>query len=244
MAHLVTNMAFVHSYNAKVDSAAWYMSNRVIKIAICSAHPMTLAGISRWVEQTKPYSLVGEAISRDQILQIFSVVEPDILILDLDLEANSLDLIRLVQTRSVRTRILASGGTDHVTANQAIAAGAKAYLSRDEGMQITLEALRWISEDNGASWISPVVAAAAMRLDSLIRSLKLTPTEIAVLSHSNKSNSEIARELYVSEGTVRNHISTIYHKVGVDSRQALVRWGELNGFVMTVHKRPIAVSKA
>ena len=80
-------------------------------------------------------------------------------------------------------------------------------------------------------WISPAAAKEAIQSDKAIALADLTKTELTVLSLIELSNSQIAEKLYLSEGTVKNHISNIYSKLGVSSRREASIWARKLGIL-------------
>jgi DNA-binding NarL/FixJ family response regulator len=72
-----------------------------------------------------------------------------------------------------------------------------------------------------------------MEADKEIEKAGLTKTEIRVLGLIEKQNAEIAKELFLSEGTIKNHISNIYSKLGVSSRVEAAAWARKSGLLET-----------
>ena len=71
-----------------------------------------------------------------------------------------------------------------------------------------------------------------MQSNLAIDEADLTKTEIRVLEMIDRPNLEIAEALYLSEGTVKNHVSTIYSKLNVKSRSAAVEWAKRHGILL------------
>ena len=114
----------------------------------------------------------------------------------------------------------------------AIAAGAAGYLLKDAEAADIVNAVR--SASAGQSPLSPTIAGAVVRRvreqtvmaqhPEELDSLSVRETEILRLVAQGRDNTEIAQELYLSPSTVKNHVSSILEKLGVDSRvQAAVR---------------------
>lgn len=129
------------------------------------------------------------------------------------------------------TKVLILGITEargHVI--QYIEAGAKGYVLRDNSFEDLLQAIR--TADKGLALVSPQIAAAMMsRLTNIAQTLDhsgttipesigLTRRQMAVLEllAQNKSNQQIAEELFLGIGTVKNHVHNILVKIGVNSR--------------------------
>jgi DNA-binding NarL/FixJ family response regulator len=114
----------------------------------------------------------------------------------------------------------------------AIAAGASGYLLKDAAADEIVNAVR--SANAGGSTLSPTIAGAVVRRvrehssnveqPEALLALSDRETEILRLVAQGRDNTEIAQELYLSPSTVKNHVSSILEKLGVDSRvQAAVR---------------------
>jgi len=114
----------------------------------------------------------------------------------------------------------------------AIAAGASGYLLKDAAAEEIVNAVRNASA--GSSTLSPTIAGAVVRRvreqsaaadqPEDLHALSERETEILRLVAHGRDNTEIAQELYLSPSTVKNHVSSILDKLGVDSRvQAAVR---------------------
>jgi two-component system response regulator DevR len=114
----------------------------------------------------------------------------------------------------------------------AIAAGASGYLLKDAAAEEIVGAVR--NANAGGSTLSPTIAGAVVRRVREHRVTSEQPEDLLALSEreteilrlvaQGRDNTEIAQELYLSPSTVKNHVSSILEKLGVDSRvQAAVR---------------------
>jgi DNA-binding NarL/FixJ family response regulator len=158
------------------------------------------------------------------------MLTPDVVMMDLGLPGMSgVEATRRLGDAAPQARVLVlSISADDGDVTGAIAAGACGYLLKDASIGDVVAGVRAAAV--GASSISPRVAAKlvdAIRAEQRAReaseqtaSADLSPREVQVLRlvAQGKENSEIARELFISPQTVKNHISHILVKLGVDNR--------------------------
>jgi two-component system response regulator DegU len=154
--------------------------------------------------------------------------------LDLHLpDMHGLDVIRKLRSEKNTTPILVMTGYEKQRAKAVLEAGANGFLIKEETRDRVIEAVRWAASGEDGSWLSPSVAGELMKAGTAIEQAGLTKTELKVLGLIQKSNSEIAEKLYLSEGTIKNHISNIYSKLNVSSRIEAANWARKNGILET-----------
>ena len=204
-----------------------------IRVMIVDDHKSILWGLERLVESAEPHmTVVGTAESRSSMMSAAAETMPDVILLDLDLNGDDAadalpDLLR-VTTAKV---LVLTGARDPATHQAAIMKGARGVIGKDENAEVLLRAIKRVHE--GEVWMNRTMMARI--LDSMaiggkdrnanpeaarISSLTSREREIVrtiVRSHGGKSL-EIAETLNISEHTLRNHLTTIYEKLGVRNR--------------------------
>ncbi len=210
-----------------------------IKILIADDHALLRQGIKRVLNFEEDLEVVGEAEDGQETLARTLVLQPDILLLDLNMPGLSgLEVTRQLQAAKSRTKIIVL--TIHDSDNyvlELLKNGALGYLLKDVEPTMLIKAIHVVNEGNafvypklaerifGGLSESDDVNEKAREMWRESRSERLTAREMDVLSCIAKgfSNQDIAQVLFVSEKTVKNHLTNIFRKLNVNDRtQALI----------------------
>lgn len=192
-------------------------------------HPMwreTLAVLCEGVG----IDVIGSCSTSEEVVEVLDERAPDILIVDLRLAGaeTSLGCIREARDRFPSLRILViSGFDDPATIDEALAAGADAFISKAAAAEDIAYAVRQVF--NQSFFIGPWHRQSdgeAPRVNQSSGQAELTKreTEILELVSEGYSNSRVARMLWVTEQTVKFHLSNIYRKLRVGNRTEATRW--------------------
>lgn len=207
-------------------------STPTIRVLIADDHPVVRNGIRDELAKHPDLELVGEATTGDEALELCSSLEADVLVLDINmpgLSAVEATHGLMAQERPPRILVLSAYG-DLESAQAMLTAGVQGYMLKDEdparipeGIRAVYNGIRWLSAE-----IGNVVADPPAPFD--ITSL-LSPREVQVLKimAHGKDNIRIASRLSITEGTVKNHVSNIYTKLGVNSRAEAVSYAWRHG---------------
>ena len=212
------------------STAPRHTTPAIIKLLVADDRLVVREGLKRLVAQCSDMRVVGEAATRDEVLEQARTTEADVLLLDLFLGTPTiLGLIRDVNRRHPRCRVLVLNvqGQDP-DALRILGTGAAGYLSKDHSRRQLLEAIRQIAR--GASYVSPSLASS---LISNLSERGKTPGHDA-LSHreyqvlcmfgSGIAFKQIAAELGVSPKTVSTYRSRILDKLKLRSNAAIIRY--------------------
>ncbi len=191
-----------------------------IRLLLCDDHEMVRAGLRSFLELQPGMEVVGEAGTAEQALALVPRTAPDIVVLDLVLPGLSgLEALRRLRADhpDVKVVVLTSFGGEQAVLS-AVRAGAAGYLLKDVGPRELADALRSVAA--GGSMLHPQVAATVMRSMAAEQRDPLTPreTEVLKLIARGLTNRLIARELALSEKTVKAHVSAVLLKLGVADR--------------------------
>ena len=201
---------------------------RPIRIVVVDDHSLFRRGVAEFVK-AEGMRVVGEAANGEDGIRAIARFSPDVVVMDIHMPGISgIEATREVIARSPDARVLiftVSGDDDDVL--RAIAAGACGYLHKDAPMDELVEGIRTAAA--GGSMISPRAAAPLLRelqshvgetaLDAaLLPDLSERETEVLKLLMLGADNAQIGETLFVSTGTVKNHISAILEKLGVENR--------------------------
>jgi DNA-binding NarL/FixJ family response regulator len=193
---------------------------------------MVRKGIKSWLESESDITVIAEASRGDEIPRLITQVSPDLVIIDLHFpDKHGLDVIREIRSTANTTPILVMTGYEKQRAKAALEAGANGFLSKEESKERLIEAVRWAAKREPGVWISPAAAQEVLQGDKEIEKADLTKTEMKILLLIEQSNQLIAQKLFLSEGTVKNHISNIYSKLNVTSRREASAWAHKHGLL-------------
>jgi DNA-binding NarL/FixJ family response regulator len=224
------------------DSAAALPPSAVpaapLRVFLAEDHAITLWGLQRLIE-SHPAAMVvvGTAGSRDSLLQHAALAHADVVVMDLDLAgADGVELLPEVLQLSAARVLVLTASEDTQRLCRAIERGAKGVLHKSEAPQQIVRAIEQVSR--GAAWLNPQlmgevlgrltgvparspappdaqqarIASLTARERDIVRALSLSPGDklMAVASH-----------LGMGENTLRNHLTTVYSKLGVRGRLEL-----------------------
>ena len=203
-----------------------------IRVLIADDHPLYREGMRGRLERATDMEVVGEAASGDEAVRLAEELQPHVILMDIKMPGkNGIEATREVLAANAGVGVLVlTMFEDDDSVFAAMRVGAKGYLLKDSGGTGVLHAIRAVA--SGEAVFGPGVAERIVGFFSTPRSAKqrafpeLTEREEEVLSlvAQGKSNQEIARQLYVSLKTVRNHVSHILLKLQVaDRAQAVIR---------------------
>jgi DNA-binding NarL/FixJ family response regulator len=204
-----------------------------IRVLIADDHPLFREGMRGRLDRVADVAVVGEAASGDEAVELAHKLEPDVILMDIKMPGlNGIEATREIQQASPQIGVLVlTMFEDDDSVFAAMRAGAKGYLLKDSGGEGVVHAIRAVA--SGEAVFGPGVAERIMGFFSAPRAAapkrafpELTEREEEVLSlvAQGRSNQEIARQLFVSLKTVRNHVSNILLKLQVaDRAQAVIR---------------------
>ncbi|AWE52538.1 MULTISPECIES: response regulator [Streptomyces] len=198
-----------------------------ITLLIVDDHPVVRDGLRGMFASEPGFTVLGEAASGEEAVERATALDPDVILMDLRMPGGGgVKAIAHLTRTGARARILVLTTYDTDTDTiPAIEAGATGYLLKDAPRDELFTAVRAAAE--GRTVLSPAVAS---RLVSAVRAprrerdepLSAREREVLALVARGTSNREIARELFISEATVKTHLTHLYAKLGVNDRAAAV----------------------
>jgi DNA-binding NarL/FixJ family response regulator len=205
----------------------------MITVLIADDHEMVRKGIKGWLESEADISVIAETAFAKDVHQLVDRFTPTVIMLDLHMKAeHGMDVIRELRAAGVTIPILVMTGYEKQRARAVLAAGANGFLNKEEKKEGVIAAVRWAAAGGSGTWLGPTAAEDWMRSNHAIEEAGLTKTELKVMELIDLPNTEIAARLFLSEGTVKNHISTIYSKLNVSNRVAAVDWAKRHGVLI------------
>ncbi len=198
-----------------------------IRVLIADDHPLILAGIRATVERYDDIEVVGEARTGPEVIALVERRSPAIVLMDLRMPGVSgVELIERIRQRWPEMKIVVLSACDErPTIDAALQAGANAYALKSAKTFDLASLLRQVS--SGSVFLAPshssrLPAGAGERPELP----GLTDRERAILAAvaSGMTTAAISRELWISEHTVKFHLTNIYRKLGVSNRAGAVRY--------------------
>ncbi|MEV0802086.1 MULTISPECIES: response regulator transcription factor [unclassified Kribbella] len=193
----------------------------MIRVALVDDHPVVRAGMRALVEGQEDLSVVGEASDAHSAEQLVAAVRPDVVLMDLNLGSGPGGAEVTARLRALpeppQVLVLTTYDTE-ADIMSAIDAGASGYLLKDAPPDDLFRAIRGTAR--GEVILAPAIAARLVKRSG--PTLTEREVEILGLLATGRSNREMARQLFVSEATVKSHLSHIYTKLEVDTRAAAV----------------------
>ncbi|HDP4008789.1 TPA: two-component system response regulator NarL [Pseudomonas aeruginosa] len=202
-----------------------------VRLLLVDDHPMMRKGVAQLLELEDDLSVVGEAGSGEEALRLAAELDPDMILLDLNMKGmNGLDTLRALREAGVDARIVVfTVSDDKGDVVNVLRAGADGYLLKDMEPERLLEHIR-----QAATGQMTQILAQALRGDDRSKSLdELTERERQILRQiaHGYSNKMIARKLDITEGTVKVHVKRVLHKLGMRSRVEAAVWAVENDLV-------------
>jgi DNA-binding NarL/FixJ family response regulator len=204
-----------------------------IKILLADDHPLIIAGIRRTLEHVEDIEVVGEARTGEELLQLIDRRGPDIVLMDFKMPGvHGVEMIERIRAAwpDVKTVVL-SACDDRPIIDAALHAGASAYVLKSAHTIDIASVLRQAS--SGAVFHAPAAAPPRPGGAPAQSAPLLTDRERSILSAvaSGMTTSAISRDLWISEHTIKFHLTNIYRKLGVANRAGAVRYALENGIV-------------
>jgi two-component system, NarL family, nitrate/nitrite response regulator NarL len=225
-------------------------SSTPIRVLLIDDHRSILWGLERLIESGKPaMEVVGTATNCADALKLIDEAAPDLILLDIGLgDQSGIDAIPSLIARSKKAKILVlTGMRDESLHDKAVLAGASGVVEKEASAETILAAIEKVHE--GQLWLDRVATgriflemsreSAAQSADperAKIQSLTEREREIVAVaaSHAGANAKAIAEMLFISEHTLRNHLTSIYDKLDVANRLELFAYAHKHGLT----KRP------
>jgi DNA-binding NarL/FixJ family response regulator len=197
-----------------------------LKVLIADDHPLILQGIRRALEASEDIDVVGEARSGEEMLALVERRNPDLVLLDLHMPGLSgLDCVAELKRSwpDVKTVVI-SASDDRASIDSALLAGASAYILKSVSTVDIPTVLRQASA--GAVYHAPSAPGPRNGEQTTPAGPDLTPRETTILMAvaGGLTTKAISQDLWLSEHTVKFHLTNIYRKLGVSNRSAAVRY--------------------
>jgi two-component system, NarL family, response regulator len=201
-----------------------------LRVLIADDHPLVRQGIRRTLEASGDICVVGEARTGTELLAMIERRCPQVVLLDLRMpELDGFECLAAIRRSwpEIRT-VVVSAFEERASIDAALAAGANAYLVKSANPADIADTLRrvWAGQPAVLAPVAPAAGNGRARCG-------LTPRETAILQAVARglTTRAISRQLWLSEHTVKFHLTNIYRKLGVSNRTGAVRYAVENELV-------------
>lgn len=203
----------------------------MIRVLICDDQEIVCEGLQHILESDNEITVVGVACNGVEALDKLKTTQADLVLMDLKMPVmNGVIATRNIVQKYPSTKVLIlTTFSDDDWVFEAIRGGASGYLLKDRPRQELIQAIK--GTVSGETYVDPAVAGKLLssvaqsiphQLAEVDINLSDRENEVMQLLATGMSNAEIAKQLFLSEGTVRNYTSAIFSKLGVSDRTSAV----------------------
>jgi DNA-binding NarL/FixJ family response regulator len=213
----------------------------VIRVLVVDDQELVRTGLRHILRASAGFQLVAEAESGDEALQLLDRHEVDVVVMDVRMR----DMDGVTATRHLRQRsapppvLILTTFDDDVVVAEALRGGASGFVLKDAPGEELQQAVRAVADGEG--WLDPAVTQRVLATfrqpqptdERRVLTTDLTARELDVLQLVGRgsTNTEIAEQLFISEGTVKTHLSHIFDKLGVRDRAGAIVYAFDTGLV-------------
>ena len=201
-----------------------------IRILIADDHTVVREGLVALAKRKSDMVIVAAASNGVEAVDLWKQHRPDVALLDLRMpELDGVGAIKAIREVDPNAHIVVLTTYDSdEDIYRAVKAGAKAYLLKDTARDALVDTVRRVCA--GETYLPPPIAA---KLAERVSGAALSQREMEVLQRmaAGKSNKEIAAELFISDGTVKTHVSSIFTKLDVVSRTEAIATATRRGLI-------------
>lgn len=231
--------------------------NKMIRILLIDDHHIFREGVKKIIEMEKDFTVVGEGSDGEEALELVEKLKPDVILMDINMpKMNGVEATSAIFERSPDSKIIIlSIHDEEAYVYKTLQSGANGYLLKEMDVDSLIEAVRVVAA--GGAYIHPKVTGKLIEefrrmkreeeagLGYYSDSVSVKPTEYRLPYHlltkrecevlqlmaEGKSNRAIGELLFISEKTVKNHVSNVLQKMGVQDRTQAVVEAIKNGWV-------------
>ncbi|TMM01087.1 MAG: response regulator transcription factor [Actinobacteria bacterium] len=204
----------------------------MIRVLLADDHAVVRSGLTQLLATVEDVEVVGAAADGAEAVDLALAERPDVVLMDLSMPVmDGIEAIRRLRGRDPEARIVVlTSFSDRERILDALDAGAIGYLLKDAEPDELIRGVRAAAA--GEAPLAPKAASAVLTARADQRPVaELTPREREVLGAlaRGKANKQIARELGISEKTVKAHLTRVFESIGVTDRTAAALWAQRHG---------------
>jgi DNA-binding NarL/FixJ family response regulator len=214
--------------------------SKSIRVLIVDDHSVVRTGLRLVIQGSPGLTIVGDAANREEAMTLASRERPDIILLDLDLggESGVAIISDLIAAAGDARVIILTGLRDPEVHRKAVMVGAMGVVSKENAAEVLIKAIERIHA--GEAWLDPTIMAGVLnemsgkskkkdREAEKIATLTNREREVVALVGKGIKNKEVAERLFISETTVRHHLTSIFDKLEVSDRVELLLYAMRHG---------------
>ena len=203
-----------------------------LKVFAVDDHQLILDAIELTLEQDEEIELVGSALSASEALPLISQTQPDVVLLDIRMpQMDGLACLPKIRERVPKAKVVVLSGIDEPEQiRTALEQGASAFIVKHVDPRDLASAIRQVVEGT----VFQVLGSQESGGEHAAKAAGITESELRVLRAlaQGASNKRIAKELFITEQTVKFHLTNIYRKLDVSNRTEATRFAYQHGLVV------------
>lgn len=200
-----------------------------MKVLIADDHPLVVAGVREVLAREPNFEIVGSAFSGSEVVPMIGRLNPDVVLLDLRMPGvDGLGCLERIHARYPKVKVVVlSMTTDPEQIQGAFKRGACGFVIKTIDPVDLASAIRQAVEGTAFH----ALGLPALNENAVARAAGLTERELTIMKAVSRglSNQAIGKELWVTEQTVKFHLTNIYRKLGVSNRTEAARWAFAKG---------------
>jgi RNA polymerase sigma factor (sigma-70 family) len=207
----------------------------IIRIVIAEDQTLMRQGLRTILELEEGFKVSGEAANGEEAVRLAASLHPDVILMDVQMpRLNGIEAMRQILSapRPPKVIILTTFDREEYVF-EGIRAGASGFLLKDAPSEMLLDTIRKVAA--GEKFIQPEIATRALTLNlqggGFLEPLSDREKEVLQLIAQGIPNKEIADRIHLSEGTVKNHVSSILSKLQVQNRTQAANVARKKGII-------------
>ncbi|MCX7796613.1 MAG: response regulator transcription factor [bacterium] len=206
-----------------------------IKVLVVDDQTLICDGIAKLLEGEKDIEVVGKAYGGQEAIEKAEQLKPDIILMDIRMPGlDGVSATKMIKSKNPSIQVIAiSVYEEDNLIMQMFKAGAVGYVLKDISLENLVRAIKNVYK--GTTMINPRISRKLLSLLASDQKIGdgLTAREVEVLREvaKGKSNREIGEELYMSESTVKTHISHIFQKLNIKTRSEAILYAVKRGLI-------------
>ncbi|HXG58375.1 MAG TPA: response regulator transcription factor [Thermoanaerobaculia bacterium] len=208
-----------------------------VRIVLADDHPVVRRGLAQFFSEEEDLEVVAECEDGQAALSAIRRMRPDVAVVDLRMPVlDGISLLRRLAQEKIDVRpVILAGNISDDEVVEAMRLGVKGIVLKEMAPKLLVQCIRKVA--SGGTWLEKDAVGRAMerllqqeeRRERSRDVLTQRELEIVKLTAAGHGNREIAEKLFISEGTVKTHLHTIYEKLGLKSRVQLAAYARDNG---------------